>query len=367
MSYWFWPQRMWAAFLAATLLAIYVTSVPGCESEPVSPLPPLGAKPDGISLSGISSGAYMAGQYQFAHGKDVAGAAIIAGGPYACAESIYADQIPGPGTTFLNISRAINGCMLNALMMFGIPDPRRLAEKAQRLAEAGRIDPLDTVISDRVYLFSGKEDRTVVPPIVIKAAELYSGLGVSRDRIKLVTSYPAGHAFVTEDSGLACDRSGKPFVVDCDYDQAGDLLSHIHGKLEPRGSAATGSYIVYDQRPFTRDLDDHGMADRGVVYVPRTCTEAAGCRLHVAFHGCAQNRATVGDAFVTGTGFARWADTNRFVILFPQTATLPINPQACWDWWGYTGRDYLTRDAPQIVAVHRMIQHLASARRVPQG
>jgi len=48
------------------------------------------------------------------------------------------------------------------------------------------------------------------------------------------------------------------------------------------------------------------------------------------------------------------------IVLFPQVSSTPANPQACWDWWGYTGRQFLTRDAPQIVAVRRMLQRLAA-------
>ena len=45
------------------------------------------------------------------------------------------------------------------------------------------------------------------------------------------------------------------------------------------------------------------------------------------------------------------------------------NPMACWDFWGYTQDEqdtdrldqtpaYLHRDAPQLAAVHRMVQTL---------
>jgi poly(3-hydroxybutyrate) depolymerase len=81
--------------------------------------------------------------------------------------------------------------------------------------------------------------------------------------------------------------------------------------------------------------------------------------VHIAFHGCAQNEDRVGDAFTAKTGFARWADTNRLIVLFPQTAATAMNPQACWDWWGYTGRDFLTRSAPQIQVVMAMLERLA--------
>ena len=56
------------------------------------------------------------------------------------------------------------------------------------------------------------------------------------------------------------------------------------------------------------------------------------------------------------------ADTNKFIVLYPQIATMPLNPQACWDWWGYTGHDYLTKEAPQIVAVYRMLTRLGEPR-----
>ena len=356
------PSSRTAAALIALSLAALTAWKGQWGPESLSPLPALRAVTDQTSVSGISSGAYMAGQFQIAHSKSVVGAAIIAGGPYGCAESAFADMMPGPGTAFLNLSKAINGCMLNALMPFGVPNTELLAGKAKRLAEQGRIDPIDGVRGDRVYLFSGTEDHTVVPPIVRTAVEFYERLGVPRDAIKFVESLPAGHAFITEDQGQACDITGRPFVVHCDYDQAGELLAHIYGKLQPRSGYASGTYRMFDQSPFTRGLDDPGLSDQGVVYVPHDCAENGGCRVHIAFHGCAQNRATVGESFVHDTGFARWADTNRLIVLFPQTATMPLNPQGCWDWWGYTGHDYLTRDAPQIIAVMRMLTRLGEGR-----
>ncbi len=349
--------RLHRAFAALALAG----SLVACEPERVDELPALGAKLDATSVSGISSGAYMAGQFQFAHARLVVGAAVIAGGPYGCAESVFADVMPGPGTAFLNLSRAVNGCMLDALKPFGIPNPQQLADKARRLANQGRIDPIDEVVGDRVYLFSGKEDRTVVPAVVAAAAHFYALVGLAPAQIKYVENIPAGHAFVTDDSGLACGRSAKPYIVDCRYDQAGALLTHIYGTLQPRAPVPSGTYIRFDQRPFTRDLGEHGLSAVGIVYVPGHCRNNSGCRIHIAFHGCSQNSETVGESFVRESGFARWADTNGLIVLFPQVATSPVNPQGCWDWWGYTGRDYLTRKAPQIVAVYRMMERLGAA------
>ncbi len=347
-----------AVALIATTLATGGCNEAKQKASNARTLPALGANTDETSVSGISSGAYMAGQFQMAHAKRVVGAAIIAGGPYGCSESIFANTMPGTGTAILNLSKAVNGCMLDLLGVWGVSDPDDLAKKAEERAQKGEIDPIADVVNDRVYLFSGTADRTVAPSIVKHAAEFYEKLGVPQKNIEFVSDLSAGHAFVTDDEGSACGVSGEPYVVNCDYDQAGALLKFIYGDLQPRAATPTGDFIDFDQRPFVRDNDSAELAETGVVYVPKTCADSPGCRVHIAFHGCSQNREAVGDTFIKESGFARWADTNRIIVLFPQVADSPINPQGCWDWWGYTGPQYLTRAAPQIAAVDRMLDAL---------
>src|SRR5262245_36975670 len=214
--------------LIPTLVLALAVTIGGCSEQPAAELPALDAARNATSVSGISSGAYMAGQFEMALAKEVVGAGIIAGGPYGCSESLFADVIPGPGTALLNLTKAINGCMLNSLQAFGVPNPKLLAERAERLAEHGRIDPIADVKTDKLYLFTGKNDSTVVPAIVQAARTFYEDLGVSAGNILYVTDIPAGHAFVTEDRGPECDHTGKPYIVDCDYDQAGALLGQIY-------------------------------------------------------------------------------------------------------------------------------------------
>ena len=340
----------------ALLLAL---ALAGCKSK-FARLPALEADAAATSVSGLSSGAYMAGQFHIAHSRNVVGAGIIAGGPFGCAQSIFAEQMPGPGTAFLNLSRAVNGCMLDAMRNWGVPNVALLAERARKLAREDRIDPLEALTASRVYLFSGTEDHTVLPSIVHATAELYEALGVAKDRLALITEVPAGHAFVTPGKGIACGRTAKPYITACGYDQAGDLLAHIYGGLKPRAPQTTGEFLTFEQREFVRDLSGHGLADAGMLYVPAACRAAPGCRVHIVFHGCNQHLSGVGEAFVRDSGFANWAEHNHLLVLFPQATASPINPQACWDWWGYTGRDYLTRAGPQILAVRRMLDRLAS-------
>lgn len=349
-------RRMAFAVLAATL-----TFVAGCSDAGdggVIELPALDADIGATSVSGISSGAYMAGQFQIAHSKHVVGAGIIAGGPYGCAQSVFADIMPGPGIAFLNLQKAINGCMLNTLAPWGVPDVESLVAKTKSFAEKNEIDPLADLVNDRVYLFSGKNDRTVVPAIVKAAYVYYRTLGLPTRNLTYVSDLPAGHAFVTETEGLACEDTGKPYLVDCDYDQAGALLAHIYGKLEPRVADPAGTFVAFDQRPFLEGVASHDMKDHGVAYIPAACTSGTSCRVHIAFHGCGQNVAAIGDAFIRGSGFANWADRNALIVLFPQAAASPMNPQGCWDWWGFTGREYLTRDAAQIGVVFKMLERL---------
>ena len=86
------------------------------------------------------------------------------------------------------------------------------------------------------------------------------------------------------------------------------------------------------------------------------------CRLHIAFHGCRQGADQGGEAFVRDAGYNRWADAHGLVVLYPQarrSLLLPMNPEGCWDWWGYSGARYAVRDGPQVGAVRAMVRALA--------
>ena len=56
-------------------------------------------------------------------------------------------------------------------------------------------------------------------------------------------------------------------------------------------------------------------------------------------------------------------DDNQLVVIYPQTRKsliMPMNPQGCWDWWGYTSDAYATSEGPQIKAVNAFIDFLAT-------
>jgi poly(3-hydroxybutyrate) depolymerase len=338
------------ALVAAALLA---AATPAFAAEA---LPKLGANLAQSSVSGLSSGAFMAVQIQVAHSKDIVGAGVIAGGPFACAESAGSRAFPfWPTAVAQNAAQALYRCMKTD---WGEPDPVASAKRVKELAEAGVIDPIADLTDDNVYLFSGNEDQTVTRPVVRAAASFYKEVGVDPGNIALIEK-EGGHAFLTEEGGAACGISAEPYVSDCDYNQAQAILAWIYGPLAEPSPETSGRFILFDQGDYTGAGD--GLADEGMVYVPQSCLDQGGCRIHIALHGCDQSREAIGDTFIKDSGFAAIAEGNRLVILFPQTEESTINPHGCWDWWGYTGLDYLGKDAPQIKAIWAMVEQLAAA------
>lgn len=345
-----------AARAVFVLLAAVMLTACG---EDAPPLPALAADLSGTSVSGLSSGAYMAGQFHIAHSGMTVGAGLVAGGPYGCAESVFGKMTPVWSMALAqNLNRAVNGCTGTAMASLGVPNVDRLAGLARRRAEEGKIDSIDGISGDRIYLFTGKADNTVAPSLVRAAREFYERLGAKRGNVSFVEKDGAGHGFLTEDAGNACGASATPFLNDCDYDQAGAILKHIYGSLQPPGAEADGEIMLFAQKEFSFDSGD-SLDERGAVFVPDSCAREAGCRVHVAYHGCEQGHAAVGDAFIRGAGYNRWAATNRIIVLYPQVTTNVLNPKGCWDWWGYTGPEFLTRNAPQVRAVRAMLARLA--------
>ena len=71
------------------------------------------------------------------------------------------------------------------------------------------------------------------------------------------------------------------------------------------------------------------------------------------------------------SGYNAWADTNRIIVLYPQTVARPLmglppqNPQACWDWWSYVTHDdsYVTKSGRQIKAIKAMLDTLTAGQK----
>lgn len=316
-------------------------------------LPALNIDPAQITVSGLSSGGFMANQLGIAHSATFKGVGVFAAGPYMCAGHA-----------------SYTACMYNA----SISSAALSTMQADINNWSGSlIDPKAGIAAQKVFLFVGNSDYTVGPNPVLALQTQYQNNGVPAANLQLVRRAGTAHVFPTDFDATgnnACSSSASPYISNCGYDGARAVLSMFYGTLNPRNDApSAANYIEFDQAAFTTNP---GVAASGWVYVPGDCAAGASCRLHVALHGCQQTYATIGDRFIRNTGYTRWADTNRIVVLFPQArvdnSSRPTaasgslaNPNGCWDWIGWYGGNFAQRGGTQVAAIKAMVDRLASA------
>ncbi len=226
------------------------------------------------------------------------------------------------------------------------------------------IDDPRNVAHQRIYLLAGEQDP-VVPRVVAAQLEEYYRRFSASD-VDVVVKPDLGHTMPTVAFGKACSVTESPYIGRCGFDAAREILTWIYGTMKAKPKAGlSGRFSRFDQ---TRYVDSAffwwtGMDTTGWLYLPRTCARGERCRLHVALHGCKQGQSYVnyGQTFVRHAGYADWADANHIVVLFPQAVSIPfLNPEGCWDWWGYTDHHYADQRGVQIAAIRAMIDRLAS-------
>ena len=308
-------------------------------------LPQLNIDKTQTTISGISSGGYMATQLHVAYSATFKkGAGIVAGGPYYCAEG--------------SVSNALTRCMSSP---DSIPTST-LVNTTNSWAGSGLIDPVANLQASRVYLFSGTLDSTVKPG-VMNALQTYYNSFVPSANVVYKKDLAAEHAMITDDYGNTCSTKGQsPFISDCNFDLAGTMLQHLYGTLNARNANTLpeGNFVEFNQSQF---VSGHGMASTGWAYVPQACQAGgtATCRLHVVLHGCKQNPNFIQQQYVRNTGYNRWGDSNNIVMLYPQTQEdSATNPNGCWDWWGYDSANYAKKSGPQMAAIKAMVDQVSA-------
>ncbi len=344
----------------------------------------LGLDRGAVTVSGLSSGGFFAHQFHLAHSGLVTGAGIVAGGPYGCVETITNPHWPHPPLDWF--SAALVACThYSGDRFWGLrPAPPRVEDSLALVAEAwrrGDIDDPANLADDRVWLFLGDRDEIVPQTVAATLKGFYEALGVRGARLRVEPNdprRPANHGMPVDrflgDSRFPkrdCSEHQPPFVVECGRDAAELLLRHLYPEGFDGAAAdphAAGTLAAFNQAEFSGGrAAAASLSGVGYVYVPTACRGAAAtCRLHVAFHGCRQNVDARGsdrahDDFVRDAGYNRWAAANRIVVLYPQTTASALNPNRCWDFWGYTGLDYRTRRGPQMRAVKAMVDRLLGA------
>lgn len=358
---------------AALAVAFQATAAP--------PLPAFNIDIAETSISGISSGAFMAVQFQVAHSSIIKGAGIIAGGPYYCAR----DDFFRATTTCSCTGEPFLDCKVTDASA----EVPALVEATRRFHAERRIDDPANLARQRVVTVVGTADGLVPPTITAQLHAYYAASGMPWSSVSPVVVDGAGHTLPTLDFGRDCGLTETPYIGRCRFDSAKAILDWIYGQGVPLPPAPvraprrpTGRFVEFDQRPYLpTDAPSpftwgNGLDNSGWLYVPAACARGERCRLHIALHGCKQGQNFLplrpppggglyyGTTFVKNAGYHRWADDNRLVVLYPQAVSIPgRNPNGCWDWWGYTGAHYADRDGVQIRTIRAMVDRLASGRR----
>ena len=339
-----------ASTLAAAFAGLLGVAAPPAHA--VVALPRLAIDKSQTTVSGLSSGGFMANQLGYAHAATFKGIGVFAGGPYMCAgHSNY------------------TACMYNATISASMLSTMQ----ADLNAWSGTSnDDKSAVAAQKIFLFVGTSDTTVGPNPMAAVKTQYLNNGVAAANLEDVRRSGTAHVFPTNFDATgdnACGSSVSPYISNCGYDGAGAMFTKFYGALNARNDApAAANYIEFDQRAFT---SNPGMAATGWVYVPSACASGSVCKVHVALHGCQQSTGTIGDKFLKNTGYTRWADTNRIVVLFPQTQVdntsrstaasgSLANPNACWDWIGWYGGNFAQKGGTQQAAIKAMVDQLSS-------
>jgi poly(3-hydroxybutyrate) depolymerase len=337
------------------LISYAVVSIP-VFAEESSALPAMDADLNQTSVSGLSSGAFMTAQLHSAFSGSFIGAGIIAGGPYLCAKTYKLN---------LNLTNASNACM-NPLNEYVAPDGKKLFNNAKKLAEEGKIDPVENLSKQRVMIFSGGKDHTVKPMVVEQVLKYYEAAGLkASESVKYQEVSDAGHAITVDNQDATkCELTQAPYINNCGLSEAKEILQQIYGDLKPATETLSGKIMRFNQQEFIKS-NRSSMSEDAFVYIPKNC-EIETCRVHIAIHGCRQGYKVINDTYYTKTGYNQIADANNIIVLYPQvqpSEDIPFNPRGCWDFWGYSDADnFFTKASPQMQTIMEMVKRLGEAR-----
>ncbi|MFC1797142.1 PHB depolymerase family esterase [Pseudomonadota bacterium] len=292
-----------------------------------------------ITVSGISAGGQMAHQLHIAYPDLFSGIGVIAGGPFGCANG--------------SLATAMARCVSKVDDSLSVAD---LAAEISTAAGDGRVGSVEVLADDPVWLFHGALDKTVAVEVSDALAALYADF-IPAGQISYVKDIQAAHNFPASGNGHACDAVQAPFVGDCDFDAAGELLNHLYPDLQTPDSESDTTLTTV----VLPGAASAGLSETAYLFVPPACSGGEkACAAHLALHGCAQSATQLGTAFIEQSGYLRWAAANDIVLAFPQVISGPANPLACWDWWGYTGANYLWRDGAQMQVLTDWIRSMSS-------
>lgn len=307
--------------------------------------------PASVSVSGLSSGGFMAAQLGMAYSSVFqTGFGVFAGGPYDCARN-----------------QSYSSCMYNATPSITTPN-----SNINSWSGTSKMDSVSNLANRKIYLWTGTSDYTVGQNVMNQLKSQLSNY-YNSNNFSYITSSGAAHTFPTDFDGTgnnSCSSTSSPYISNCSYDGAGAVLKWMYGTLNSRNTGTLGgSVLSFDQSSYLST--SYAMASTGYLYVPANCAAGQACKLHVALHGCVQNYEKISDKFINNTGYNKWADTNNIIVLYPQTTVdntshstpgsgTVSNPNACWDWIGWYGSDFDQKGGKHAAALVAMVNKVTS-------
>ncbi|RKN41104.1 PHB depolymerase family esterase [Micromonospora endolithica] len=338
------PLRI-ATTVATALLLLFCLPSAASAATPSTNAPVAGSlgtyDVSAVYVAGVSSGGYMATQLHVAYSSRIRGAAIFAAGPYYCAQNVIAQALYGCGDNIYPTNLA-------ALQTY-----------TRTWASYGWVDPVGNLSGRPVYVFHGRGDNTVKASVNDDLVRYYQHFGAS---VQYDSGSSAGHGWVTPYGTVGCTATASPYFNDCGTDPQGAFLRKLLGSVAaPNTGPLGGTLIRFNQNTFAVNGWANGLSmdSNGFAYVPSSCAAGQSCRLLVALHGCLQGAGKVGTAFVDRANLNQYADTNRLIVLYPQATTSAVNPNGCWDWWGYLGAtNYPIKGGAQLETIMNMVRRL---------
>ena len=169
-----------------------------------------------LTVSGISSGAYFANQFQISFSKSVEGGAFIAGGPYYCAMN--------------NFYSAVNSCMETD----GIaPSISTLVQWTKNAANLGYIDPYQNLEHSKIFIQNGLSDNVIDPKLGQDNYQFYKQMGTKNENIKTVFELDSAHGWPvynqTRTAGSPCDEINDRFMNNCEFEVAWQMVKFLYG------------------------------------------------------------------------------------------------------------------------------------------
>src|SRR4051812_33684500 len=199
-----------AVISRAAVIAVLAIAGSGL-ARAAAPLPKLKVDTSKTTVSGLSSGAFMANQLGYAYSATFKGVGVFAGGPYMCAgHSNY------------------TACMYNASI-----SPGQLSTMQSDLDHwSGTADDaLANVARQKVFTWVGGSDYTVGPNPMAAVKTQYQNNGVTAANLSANQLASAGHTFPADFAGAgdnACGTTASPYVSNCGYDGAGAMFRHFY-------------------------------------------------------------------------------------------------------------------------------------------